>query len=167
VISAQVLSNKGNSVDFQIEDVLRGTEYAPEVRVWMKTGELCRPEVSTFPTGSRWVMALNRLQELAPGGFNPNTPNISHGRVGDYSLSSCGGYWLALTEDLVTGNLAAGTRWEMDPKMNPVILGLVESFVQGKIDAETLLEASRFDPTVRDMMNNTRSFIREQSYQPE
>ena len=40
-------------------------------------------------------MALFRIEQDVPGGFNPNTPNVSYGRPGDYSLSSCGGYWLS------------------------------------------------------------------------
>ena len=131
----------------------------------MKTGTLCRPEASRFPLDSHWVMALELIEEIAPGGFNPNTPNVSHGRIGDYSLSSCGGFWLSVSENLVTGNLANGTRWVMEPKMTPVIMDLVVGFVQGRVEAQALLDASREDPALREMMLNTRSFVREERYE--
>ena len=76
-----------------------------EIRVWLKTADYCRPEPELFPPGSEWVMALFRIEQDVPGGFNPNTPNVSYGRPGDYSLSSCGGYWLSRSGDWVSGNL--------------------------------------------------------------
>ena len=67
-------------------------------------------------------MALHRIDEDVPDGFNPHTPNVSYGRVGDYALSSCGGYWLSQSGDWVTGNLVEAPRWERAPKMTPVLL---------------------------------------------
>ncbi|MFT5484508.1 MAG: hypothetical protein ACI9GW_003173 [Halieaceae bacterium] len=165
VVSGEVLSSRGNYIDLGVQRILRGRAFLEDIRIWTKTGELCRPKVDQFPPGSRWLMALDRIEENQPGGFDPNTPNISYGRIGDYSVSSCGGYWLSLTEDLVTGNLAGGTRWEMNPKMTPVIFDLVVSFVEGKVPASVLLEASQEDPLIKQMMLDTRSFIREESYQ--
>jgi hypothetical protein len=125
VIAGTVISSKGNSVDLVVNQLLRGTEYLPEIRVWMNPGKLCRPEAKTFPVDSQWVMALHRINAGNPGDFNPNTPNISAGRSGDFSLSKCGGYWLSRKDKLVTGNLVGGTRWERDPEMSPVLLSLV------------------------------------------
>ena len=122
VIAGTVIGAKGNSVDLSVDQLIRGTEYLPEIRVWMNPGQLCRPESEEFPRDSQWVMALHRVEQLAPGDFNPRTPNRSAGRVGDYSLSSCGGYWLSLNGNLVTGNLAGGGRWQRDPPMSPVLL---------------------------------------------
>ena len=103
-----------------------------------------------------------RIDEIAPGGFNPNTPNVSFGRVGDYSLSRCGGYWLSQAENLVSGNLTGGPRWEMEPKMSPVLLDLVASYVAGDLDKDALVEAGRVDPALQELMINTRLFIRSQ-----
>ena len=111
VVSGTVARGKGNSVDLAVERTLRGGSDEPEIRVWLKTADYCRPEPELFPPGSEWVMALFRINEDVPGGFNPNTPNVSYGRVGDYSLSSCGGYWLSRSGDWVTGNLAQAPRW--------------------------------------------------------
>ena len=92
--------------------------------------------------------------------FNPGTPNISYGRVGDYQLSSCSGYWLQVTGDYVTGALVQSPRWEREPKMTPVLLDLVAAFVHGKTDAEALLHASREDPALRELKLDTRAFLR-------
>ncbi|MBE9537494.1 MAG: delta-aminolevulinic acid dehydratase [Proteobacteria bacterium] len=161
VVSATVVSGKGNSKDLQINQLLRGKETFPTIRVWLKAGDYCRPEASLFPTGTRWVMALNRIENEVPGGFNPNTPNVSYGRVGDYVLSSCGGYWLSNSEGWVTGNLVKAPRWVREPKMTPVLLDLVAAFVAGDATVDALVKASKVDPALRELMQDTKAFLRE------
>ena len=160
VLSATVVASRGNSIDLQIQQVLRGNTFTDPVRVWLDTGELCRPAAGTFPLETQWVMALDRIDESVPGGFNPNTPSISFGRIGDYSLSICGGYWLSQAENLVSGNLSGGPRWEMNPKMSPVLLDIVAGFVLGELDEETLKEAGRVDPELQELILETRLFLR-------
>jgi hypothetical protein len=160
VISGQVISSKGNSIDVRVDRSLRGSPSAENLRVWLQTGDYCRPEVALFPRDSHWVMALHRIDEDVPGGFDPGTPNISYGRIGDYQLSSCGGYWLKLGGNHVTGALVQSPRWVHDPKMTPVLIDLVAAFVAGKADANALLEASREDPALRELMLDTRAFLR-------
>ena len=162
VASGTVTGRKGNSIDLSVEGLLRGSEHLPEIRIWLKTGDYCRPEAELFPPGSQWVMALHRIDREVPGGFDPGTPNISYGRIGDYSLSSCGGYWLKLVDDLVTGNLVQAPRWVRDPKMTPVLLDLVAGYVSGELDADVLAKASREDPALKELMLDTRAFLREQ-----
>jgi len=160
VVAGTVMVSKGNSIDLSVERLLRGSLPPENVRVWLKTADYCRPEPALFPVGSQWVMALQRIDEEVPGGFNPNTPNISYGRLGDYSLSSCGGYWLSLKGDWVSGNLVDAPRWERDPKMTPVLLDLLADYVAGTADSMVLLEASRADPAARQLMLDTRAFLR-------
>ena len=160
VVSTTVLSGKGNSIDLKVDEILRGTS-SPEIRVWLKTGDYCRPEPALFPADSQWVLALHRIETISPGGFNPNTPNISYGRIGDYSLSSCGGYWLSLSENWVSGNLINAPRWVREPKMTPVLLPLLSAYVAGEVDASALLEASREDPALRELMLDTKAFLRQ------
>jgi hypothetical protein len=162
VVSATVTASKGNSIDLHLNNILRGQEHMEIIRVWLDSGQLCRPSAELFPPDSQWVMALQRIDEAVPGGFNPNTPNISYGRIGDYSLSKCGGYWLSQSENLVRGNLAQGPRWEMNPKMSPVLLDLVAGFVRGELDEKSLKEAGNFDPELQLLILDTRSFLRQQ-----
>lgn len=160
VVAGSIASGKGNSVDLDISRTLRGSSHRERIRIWLKTADYCRPEAELFPPGSSWVMALERIDESVPGGFNPGTPNISYGRIGDYQLSSCGGYWLQLEGDYVTGALVNSPRWVRDPKMTPVLLDLVNAFVNGEVPASTLLEASREDPALRELRLDTRAFLR-------
>ena len=160
VIAGEVLGGKGNSIDVGVERILRGPAHAESVRVWLKTADYCRPEKALFPAGSRWVMALDRIEEDVPGGFYPGTPNVSYGRIGDYQLSNCGGYWLKWEGDAVTGNLVDAPRWNHEPKMTPVLLEVVEAYVAGDIESDALLEASREDPALRELRLNTRAFLR-------
>lgn len=160
VVAGEVIAGKGNSIDVAIARTLRGNPTATEIRVWLKTGSYCRPPATEFPVNSSWVMALQRITEDVPGGFNPGTPNISYGRIGDYQLSSCGGYWLQWHKDHVTGALVNSPRWVHDPDMTPVLLDLVVAFVNGKADVSALLSASKEDPALQELMLDTRAFLR-------
>ncbi|MEP5766158.1 MAG: delta-aminolevulinic acid dehydratase [Halieaceae bacterium] len=162
VVSASVTDISGNSIDLRVDRIMRGTLYQDNIRVWLDTGELCRAAPGSFPLDSQWIMALDRIDQLVPGGFDPGTPNISYGRVGDFSLSRCGGYWLSQAENLVSGNLSSGPRWEMNPKMSPVLVDLVAGFVAGSIDEDTLKEAGRVDPALQELILETRLFLRQQ-----
>jgi hypothetical protein len=162
VVSGTVVAGKGNSIDLEVDQLLRGEEPLKQVRIWLKTGNYCRPETALFPIESQWVMALHRIEEVVPGGFNPNTPSVSYGRIGDYSLSSCGGFWLNLSENLVSGNLINAPRWVREPKMTPVLIDLLADYVAGKIPADALLQASQEDPALRELMLDTRAFLRDE-----
>jgi hypothetical protein len=163
VVSGTVVARIGNSIDLAVARPLRGPEPPETIRVWLQAADYCRPEAELFPVATEWVMALDKITDDVPGGFNPNTPNISYGRLGDYTLSSCGGYWLRLKDDRVTGNLINAPRWEREPKMTPVLLDLVEDYVQGRLDRDALLQASREDPALRELILDTRSFLRNEN----
>lgn len=160
VLSGTVSKRKGNSVDITPLRILRGEFPAQDVRIWLKARNYCRPDAENFPPGSQWVMALNKITLEVPGGFDPSTPNISYGRIGDYSLSSCGGYWLTLKENRVSGNLVNAPRWVHDPKMTPVLFDLLEGYVDGSISRASLVQASEEDPALRELILDTRSFLR-------
>lgn len=161
VVAGEIIASKGNSVDLKISSMLRGKEPSPDIRIWMQAADYCRPEVSLFPVQSRWVMALHRIEDDVAGGFNPHTPNVSYGRIGDYRLSNCGGYWLKWEGDAVTGNLVDAPRWNHEPKMTPVLLEVVSAYVAGEIDSDALLQASQEDPQLRELMLDTRAFLRD------
>ncbi|MEM8564135.1 MAG: delta-aminolevulinic acid dehydratase [Pseudomonadota bacterium] len=161
VVAGKVESVKGNSLDLALQRTLEGETDHPSVRVWLKTDDYCRPEAELFPEGSEWVMALSQIHEEVEGGFNPFTPNVSYGRVGDYYLSSCGGYWLGLNGEWVTGNLVEAPRWARDPEMTPVLLDLLDDYLNGNLSAQALLDASRADPVARDLMLDTKAFLRD------
>ncbi len=163
VVSGTVIASQGNSIDLAVSRVLRGQEPPETLRIWLQTADYCRPDVALFPLGTTWLMALEQINDEAPGGFNPNTPNISYGRPDDYTLSSCGGYWLSVSGDRVTGNLVKAPRWERDPPMTPVLLELVVDFVQGRLNSDALLVASREDPALRKLKLDTRSFLRNEN----
>ncbi|MFV0476868.1 MAG: delta-aminolevulinic acid dehydratase [Parahaliea sp.] len=162
VISGTVTATAGNSIDFYIDQKLRGKQPLDEVRIWLKTGNYCRPEVETFPIDSQWVMALHEIKEDVPGGFSPHTPNISYGRIGDYQLSNCGGYWLSREGDWVSGNLINAPRWVREPKMSPVLLEVIRAYVRGEIDREVLLQAGQEDPNLKNLMLDTKAFLRDE-----
>ena len=160
VVAGRVLSIKGNAVDISVEENLRGRTYLDSVRVWMQTRDYCRPPADDFPLDSRWVFALKRIKDVPDDGFDPFTPNQSYGRIDDYYLSSCGGYWLNYSGEAVTGNLVNAPRWARDPDMTPVLMDLLRAFLRNEASSEALLEASREDPALLDLMLNTKAFLR-------
>jgi hypothetical protein len=162
VVAGTVIEIKGNAVDLLVEESLRGKTYLERIRIWMATRDYCRPEAETFPPGSRWIMALNRISEVPDDGFDPGTPNQSFGRVDDYYLSNCGGYWLNYSGEAVTGNLVNAPRWARDPDMTPVLLDLLRAYVRGKASREALQKASEEDPELTDLMLDTKAFLRGQ-----
>ena len=44
--------------------------------------------------------------------------------------------------------------------MSPVLLEVVEAYVNDEISSETLLQASQEDPALRELRLNTRAFLR-------
>ncbi|WP_414981026.1 delta-aminolevulinic acid dehydratase [Congregibacter sp.] len=160
VIAGRILSIKGNAVDVAVEESLRGRTYLDSVRVWMETRDYCRPPAEDFPVGSRWVLALKRIHEVPGDGFDPSTPSQSFGRVDDYYLSSCGGYWLDYSGEAVTGNLVNAPRWARNPDMTPVLIDLLRAFVRSEASSEALLKASREDPALTDLKLDTKAFLR-------
>ena len=161
VVSGTVISTKGNSIDLGVERDLRGGDAFDIIRIRFRTDDYpCRPNVENFPPESTWIMALDRIEEVPEGGFNIDTPNISFGRVGDYTLSSCGGYWLQRTGPVVTGNLVNAPRWDHEPQMTPVLVEVVANHVAGRIGDEAVLEASREDPELLKLKLDTKAFVR-------
>ncbi len=161
VVSGTVISTKGNSIDLGVERDLRGGDAFDIIRIWFRTDDYpCRPDVEDFPPESTWIMALDQIEEVPEGGFNIDTPNISYGRVGDYTLSACGGYWLNRTGPVVTGNLVNAPRWDHEPQMTPVLVEVVANHVAGRIDDEAVLEASKEDPALLKLKLDTKAFVR-------
>ena len=165
VVLAEVQTIKGNAIDLVPEQVLQGDFWLDTLRVWMQTRDYCRPPADDFPVGSRWVMALTQIQEVPEGGFNPSTPNQSFGRPYDFTLSSCGGYWLRVNGSAAIGNLVPGMpRFYHQPEMSPVLVDLVVGHLKGTVSTEALIEASRERPAaVDELILDTRSFLRGQA----
>ena len=165
VVLAEVQTIKGNAIDLVPEQVLQGDFWLDTLRVWMQTRDYCRPPADDFPVGSRWVMALTQIQEVPEGGFNPSTPNQSFGRPYDFTVSSCGGYWLRVNGSAAIGNLVPGMpRFYHQPEMSPVLVDLVAGHLKGTVSTEALIEASRERPAaVDELILDTRSFLRGQA----
>ena len=163
VIVGEVAAVRGNAVDMSIEEISLGPDWLTDIRVWTKTGDYCRPPPNGFTPGSRWMLALEKITDLPEGGFDPSTPNQSFGRVGDYALSACGGYFLEVYGNTATGNLLPDMpRWAYDPKMTPVVIDLITSYLDGSLSIESLQKASREDPAARELLLDTKSFLRGQ-----
>ena len=163
IVSGKIVTHKGNAADLLIGKLLNGKEFLETIRLWGDTGNLCRPNIYHFPENSEWVLALNRIDKEIPGGFNPNTPSFSYGRIGDYELSNCGAYWLKLEHGFVTGNLINGPRWDwQQEKMNPVRIELIEAYIQGKASNAALIEASKPQEDLKQLMQSTKSLLEPQ-----
>ena len=90
VVLVEVRSYYRHSMDVRILEVLKGSEARRVVRVWGDDGALCRPYVSSFARGTRWILALKHLGEPA---------------AQDYVMSICGDFWLEVRGDLAVGRI--------------------------------------------------------------
>ncbi len=75
-------------MDVAIVDVLKGVERRRVVTVLGGDDASCRPPVAGFPPGTRWVLALVRMDGPA------------------YALSECGEFWLEVRGDRAVGRIA-------------------------------------------------------------
>jgi hypothetical protein len=89
VVLAEVRSHDRQRMDVAVVDVLKGVERRRAVRVLGGDDASCRPPVTGFPPGTRWVLALKRM-----GGC-------------DYALSVCGEFWLEVRGDRAVGRITA------------------------------------------------------------
>lgn len=163
IVLGSVASHSGNSMDIAISDVIQGAVYQDQVRVWGAIGNLCRADVKEFDTGSEWLLVLESITEVPEWGFNPSTPNYSYGRVGDYTLSRCGVYWLKHHNGYLSGNVDDPRRWlYLDKKKSPVSLKLIKAFIEGRTGAEVLAEAAKPREGKQELLTDTRVFLRQQ-----
>jgi hypothetical protein len=142
VILGKVISHKGNSFDLQVERMLKGKEFLQTVRIWGHQKDDCRAEVASFPADTRWVFALDKIEKIPEGGFDPSTPNISYGRVNDYSLPKCGAYWLRAEGNKLRGNITSIFDWEYEGDMNPVSIETIKNFIDGKASYADIITES-------------------------
>lgn len=168
IISATVVAQKGNSIDVEIDKRFQDKgvgqqEFRQRIRIWGDDGKRCRPAVDSFSVDSQWLLALKKITEMPDDGFNPNTPNISFGRINDYYLSSCGAYWLRLQDDYVSGPLVTAERWQwQDDNMNPVLIDLVGAYLQGVLPKAALTEAAKPQTEAKRLLEETKNFLRQQ-----
>jgi hypothetical protein len=117
VVAGTVLAARAMPSISRIEETLRGDPYRDEMRVWMQTRDYCRPPAEDFPPGSRWVMALTKHRRGSRRTASTRHAEPATVAVGDYYLSSCGGYWLSYSGEAVTGNLVDAPRWAREVEM--------------------------------------------------
>lgn len=168
IVSGKIISRKGNSMDLTIDRTLvdrasNGQEFNDDIRIWGYDGKQCRPDVKEFPLGSEWLFALKKITSDSPDRFNPNTPNISFGRMNDYYLSMCGANWLQVYGNFATGNLLNGQRWQWsNDEMNPVLIDLIEAYINGDVPLWALTEAAKPQAAIKKLMEETKSFLNRQ-----
>ncbi|WP_373080228.1 hypothetical protein [Zhongshania sp.] len=160
VVFGEVDRTQGNGFDLSIKEIMQGSEYREQIRIWGKKDNLCRPEAKEFPPGSQWIMALQRIDNPPEDAFNPFKANISFGRQDDFSLSSCGVYWLPVKEERVSGNILDGSRWQyLDPKKTPVILAVFQAWIKNILPDAALAEAAKPQTQARKLLNETKIFL--------
>lgn len=84
-------------IDVRIERVLSGVYKGQTIRIHGDDGALCRPYVTIFPVGTRWVWALSR---------------DGLGRL--YVISICGEHWLKVEGRYAVSTREKKTRYPLD-----------------------------------------------------
>lgn len=89
-------------MDVEVLEVLAGEVEKKVIGVSGDPGNQCRPYVAGFPVGTEWVLALGyaaKSKEDVEALVMPGPDK------GDYSISSCGTYWLAVKDGKVAGDI--------------------------------------------------------------
>jgi hypothetical protein len=167
VVYGEVSNTQGNGFDLVVDTVLQGSEYREQIRIWGKKDDLCRPEAEQFTPGSEWVMALKRIDNPPADAFNPFKANISFGRQDDFSLSSCGVYWLPVKQQRVSGNILDGSRWQyLDTKKTPIIMSIFVAWIKDILPDQAIAEASKPQNQARQLLNETKIHLWEERRNP-
>jgi hypothetical protein len=167
VVYGEVRASQGNGFDLVVDTIFQGSEYREEIRIWGKKDDLCRPEASEFFLGSQWIMALKRIDNPPADAFNPFKANISFGRQDDFSLSSCGVYWLPVKQQRVSGNILDGSRWQyLDTKKTPVIIPVFEAWIKKILPDDAIAEAVKPQTRARQLLNQTKIHLWEELRNP-
>ncbi len=105
VVLGAVVSHYRNSMTVRVLDVIKGAETRAMVRIWGDNGALCRPYVTSFPVGTRWLLALAPLPEQPPGdpSFREGFSSAPGNR--QYAISICGDFWLEVRGDRAMGRI--------------------------------------------------------------
>lgn len=95
-------------MELEVLEVIKGDEERQNIRVWGDNGALCRPYIKSFPVGTEWVMALNRVspQKEMVGFLPDNGTEIPYGlskKETDYAIPGCGTYALQVMDESVEG----------------------------------------------------------------
>jgi hypothetical protein len=112
VVLAEVRGYQRHGMDVTVLEVLRGREPRRTIRVWGDTGALCRPYVTSFPVGTRWILAVSRSR--TPG-------------EGDYAIAFCGEHWLQVRGEQAVGRI---TRPQYGEVLESVALADVLTWVR-------------------------------------
>ncbi len=102
IIKGVKVSQRLHGMKMKILEVLNGNESNDTIMVWGDNGALCRVYASNFNVSDTLILALD---EIISGG--------SIEKVGDYSLSICGKFYLNVVNDTVIGTITDPVTQEM------------------------------------------------------
>jgi len=103
VVLGEVLDHYKNSMEVRVIEVLKGTEEGKMIRIWGDTGALCRPYVSHFPVGTKWLFAVQKTTgEQASSLWERLFPSV---HKSDYAISICGDFWLEVRDGRAVGRV--------------------------------------------------------------
>lgn len=105
VLLGEVRSHDRHSMEVAVVEVFRGTEARRTIRVWGDDGALCRPYVSAFPRGTRWLFAVKAMSEQPHGNHLIHRRLASQPGQVDYAISVCGDFWLEARGDQAVGRI--------------------------------------------------------------
>ena len=105
-VLGEVLDHYKNSMDVKVIEVIKGKEERRTIRIWGDNGALCRPYVSGFPIGTRWLLAVFPLPEKTgeqPAAYREGFSSRPGNR--EYAISVCGDFWLEVRGERAVGRI--------------------------------------------------------------
>ena len=91
VVQGSPVRTIGHGIEFEIAEVVSGTETRKRIMIWGDPGYLCRIYVTGFERRDQLLMILSPIQRE-----RTETTTGETERVGDYSISICGEFFIYL-----------------------------------------------------------------------
>jgi hypothetical protein len=137
VVHGEVVDYYRHSMEVKVLEILKGEEGRNTIRIWGDNGALCRPYVTSFPIGSRWIFAVSPLPERMMDDQSLSFWDrfITKPPKRDYVISVCGDFWVEVRGERATGRI---TTSQHSPLLEWVPLGELLSWVRSNGQGVTL-----------------------------
>lgn len=160
VVRGSSLRTIGHGMEFKIDEVISGNESKSRITIWGDPGYLCRSYVSGFDRNDDLLMILSPIVQERTESTTGKTE-----RVGDYTLSACGQFFVYLNGKNKT-DLSCYTPSKKKPQLISVFPNPTSGYftINNNNDLETanILQINVFHANGQLLYKRSQLAVREQ-----
>lgn len=160
VVRGSSLRTIGHGMEFKIDEVIAGTESKKRITVWGDPGYLCRSYVTGFDRRDDLLMILSPILQERTESTTGETE-----RVGDYTLSVCGQFFVYLNGKNKT-DLSCYTPTKKKPELLTAFPNPTADYfsltIDSNIETRDILQVNVFQANGQLLYRRGQLAIREQ-----